>query len=78
MLDGWTDRVPPLRGDLTTIREIAASDVYTLFTLFSDPAVSTYMALRRRRSLNLRDLSSGHTSNARKAVVSASESFLMA
>jgi [ribosomal protein S5]-alanine N-acetyltransferase len=36
--------VPPLRGDLTTLREVAASDVYTLFTLFSDPSVSTYMA----------------------------------
>lgn len=44
MLDGWTDRVPPLHGDLTTLREVAASDVYTLFTLFSDPAVTAYMA----------------------------------
>lgn len=43
MLDGWTDRVPPLHGDLTTLREVAASDVYTLFTLFSDPAVTAYM-----------------------------------
>jgi len=44
MLDGWTDRVPVLRGDLTTLREVAASDVHTLFTLFSDPAVTAYMA----------------------------------
>jgi ribosomal-protein-alanine N-acetyltransferase len=44
MHKGWTDRVPPLRGDLTTLREVAAADVYSLFTLFSDPAVSTYMA----------------------------------
>ena len=44
MLDGWTDRVPALHGDLTTLREVAASDVYTLFTLFSDPAVTAYMA----------------------------------
>ena len=44
MLDGWTDRVPLLRGDLTTLREVAASDVYTLFTLFSDPAVTAHMA----------------------------------
>jgi RimJ/RimL family protein N-acetyltransferase len=44
MLDRWTDRVPPLRGDLTTLREVAASDVYSLFTLFSDPAVTAYMA----------------------------------
>ena len=44
MLDQWTDRVPPLHGDLTTLREVAASDVYTLFTLFSDPAVTAYMA----------------------------------
>src|SRR5918993_3760171 len=44
MLDRWTDGVPPMRGDLTTIREVAASDVYTLFTLLSNPAVSAYMA----------------------------------
>jgi ribosomal-protein-alanine N-acetyltransferase len=44
MGDGWTDRVPDLHGDLTTLREVAASDVYTLFTLFSDPAVTAYMA----------------------------------
>jgi [ribosomal protein S5]-alanine N-acetyltransferase len=44
MLKRWTERVPPLRGDLTTLREVAASDVYTLFTLFSDPAVTAYMA----------------------------------
>jgi ribosomal-protein-alanine N-acetyltransferase len=40
----WTDRVPPLRGHLTTLREVALSDVYTLYTLFSDPAVTAYMA----------------------------------
>ena len=40
----WTERVPTLRGDLTTLREVAASDVYTLFTLLSDPAVTAYMA----------------------------------
>jgi ribosomal-protein-alanine N-acetyltransferase len=44
MLARWTDCLPPLRGDLTTLREIAASDVSTLFTLFSDPAVTAYMA----------------------------------
>ena len=44
MLERWTERVPPLRGDLTTLREVAVSDVYTLFTLFSDPAVTAYMA----------------------------------
>ena len=44
MRDGWTDSVPPLRGNFTTLREVAASDVYTLFTLFSDPAVTAYMA----------------------------------
>ena len=44
MLDRWTDRVPPLGGDLMTLREVAASDVYTLFTLFSDPAVTAYTA----------------------------------
>jgi ribosomal-protein-alanine N-acetyltransferase len=44
MHDAWTDRVPPLQGALTTLREVAASDVYPLFTLFSDPAVSAYMA----------------------------------
>jgi ribosomal-protein-alanine N-acetyltransferase len=44
MLDEWTDRVPPLHGSLTTLREVAASDVSTLFTLFSDPAVTAHMA----------------------------------
>src|SRR3954470_22640331 len=44
MLGGWTDRVPPLQGDRTTRREVTASDVHTLFTLFSDPAVTEYMA----------------------------------
>jgi ribosomal-protein-alanine N-acetyltransferase len=44
MPERWTERVPPLRGDLTTLREVAASDVYTLFTLLSDPAVTAYMA----------------------------------
>src|SRR5918993_2155928 len=44
MRDGWTDQLPTLHGDLTTLREVAASDVYTLFTLFSDPAVTAYMA----------------------------------
>jgi ribosomal-protein-alanine N-acetyltransferase len=44
MLDRWTDRVPYLRGDLTTLREVAPSDVYPLFALFSDPAVTEYMA----------------------------------
>ena len=36
--------MPPLRGDLTTLREVAASDVSALFTLFADPAVTAYMA----------------------------------
>ena len=36
--------MPPLRGDLTTLREVAATDVYSLFTLFSNPAVTAYMA----------------------------------
>jgi [ribosomal protein S5]-alanine N-acetyltransferase len=44
MLKRWTERVPPLSGELTTLREVAAADVYTLFTLFSDPAVTAYMA----------------------------------
>jgi ribosomal-protein-alanine N-acetyltransferase len=44
MLPHWTNRLPPLHGDLTTLREVAASDVYSLFTLFSDPAVTAYMA----------------------------------
>ena len=44
MRNRWTERVPSLPGDLTTLREVAASDVYTLFTLFSDPAISAYMA----------------------------------
>ena len=40
----WSDGVSPLHGDLTTLREVAASDVYPLFTLFSNPAVTAYMA----------------------------------
>ena len=50
MLGRWTDPVPQLRGSLTTLRELTASDVYTLFTLFSDPAVTTYMAPPDRRT----------------------------
>jgi ribosomal-protein-alanine N-acetyltransferase len=44
MFKRWTDGLPPLRGDLITLREVAASDVYPLFTLFSDPAVTAHMA----------------------------------
>ena len=44
MLDPLTDGVPPLQGDLTTLREVAASDAYPLFTLFSNPAVTAHMA----------------------------------
>jgi len=44
MFTRWTEGLPPLRGDLITLREVAASDVYTLFTLFSDPAVTAHMA----------------------------------
>jgi RimJ/RimL family protein N-acetyltransferase len=44
MLDRWMDQVPRLYGDLTTLREVAPSDVYPLFTLFSDPEVTAYMA----------------------------------
>jgi ribosomal-protein-alanine N-acetyltransferase len=44
MRDRWTSAVPQLRGDFTTLREVAAADVYTLFTFFSDPAVTAHMA----------------------------------
>ena len=44
MRERWTTAVPSLHGDFTTLREVAASDVYTLFTLFSDPAVTAHMA----------------------------------
>jgi ribosomal-protein-alanine N-acetyltransferase len=44
MPEPWTERLPPLRGALTTLREIAVSDVHPLFTLFSDPAVIAYTA----------------------------------
>ena len=44
MPDGWTERVPALHGGLTTLREVDASDVYPLFTLFSDPAVTAHLA----------------------------------
>ena len=44
MLTRWTEGLPPLRGNLMTLREISPDDVYPLFTLFSDPAVTAYMA----------------------------------
>jgi len=44
MPNQWTNGVPLLHGDFTTIREIAVSDVYSLFTLFSDPQVTAHMA----------------------------------
>jgi [ribosomal protein S5]-alanine N-acetyltransferase len=44
MLARWTDGLPPLHGDLTTLREVDVSDVYPLFTLFSNPEVTAYMA----------------------------------
>jgi len=44
MVERWSERVPALRGDVTTLREVAVSDVYALFTLFSDPAVTAHMA----------------------------------
>ena len=44
MLDRWTDQVPRLKGGLTTLREIDAADVYPLFKLLSDPAVTAFMA----------------------------------
>src|SRR5262245_64139830 len=44
MIKRWTEQVPPLRGDLTTLREVAAADAHALLTLFSDPAVTAYMA----------------------------------
>ena len=44
MHPGWTDRVPHLHGELTTLREVAATDCYPLFALFSDPAVTAHMA----------------------------------
>jgi ribosomal-protein-alanine N-acetyltransferase len=40
----WTEQLPELHGELTTLREVSTADVYTLFTLFADPAVTTYMA----------------------------------
>jgi len=44
MLKRWTEGVPSLRGRLTTVREVAISDAYALFTLFSAPAVTAFMA----------------------------------
>jgi ribosomal-protein-alanine N-acetyltransferase len=44
MRDRWTDQLPPLHGHVTTLRELASADVYTLFTLFSNPAVTAFMA----------------------------------
>ena len=43
-LRAWTEQLPSLRGEVTTLREVALSDVPALFTLFSDPAVTAYMA----------------------------------
>lgn len=44
MLKRSNEHVPVLRGDFTALREVGAADVYTLFTLFSDPAVTEFMA----------------------------------
>ena len=44
MLIPWTERVPALRGRLTTLREVSETDVYPLFTLFSNPAITAHMA----------------------------------
>lgn len=44
MINQWTDRVPLLRGELMTLREVAADDVFALFTLLSNPAVKAHMA----------------------------------
>ena len=44
MIDPWKDRLPLLRSNLTTLREVATGDVYTLFTLLSNPVVTAYMA----------------------------------
>ena len=44
MIDPWIERLPLLRSNMTTLREVAVSDVQTLFTLFADPAVTAYMA----------------------------------
>lgn len=44
MLKPWTEQLPGLQGHLTTLREVATSDVYTLFTLFADPAITAFMA----------------------------------
>lgn len=44
MSQKWCEQVPPLSGRLLTLREIAVSDVSALFALFSDPAVTAFMA----------------------------------
>jgi ribosomal-protein-alanine N-acetyltransferase len=44
MLMSWREPPPALHGNLTTLREVAPSDVYPLFALFSDPVVTAYMA----------------------------------
>src|SRR5690349_4668021 len=44
MHERWTERVPQLQGQLATLREVADADVHPLFTLFSDPAVTAFMA----------------------------------
>jgi len=44
MVSQWREQVPALRGGMATLREIAIADVSPLFTLFSDPAVTAFMA----------------------------------
>src|SRR5579872_7169084 len=44
MPHSWTECVPHLSGRLTRLREVAASDVDTLLTLFSQPMVTAFMA----------------------------------
>jgi ribosomal-protein-alanine N-acetyltransferase len=40
----WTEEVPQLSAELVTVREIAVSDVPTLFELLTDPAVAEHVS----------------------------------
>ena len=78
MLDGWTERVPHLHGDLTTLREVAASDVHPLFTLFSDRAVTAYMAPPPPTLAKFAGFVEWSHQQRAQGMASASESFLTA
>jgi RimJ/RimL family protein N-acetyltransferase len=63
---------------VTTLREVAASDVYPLFTLFSDPAVTAYMAPPPPTPAKFAGFVEWSHQQRAQGMASASESFLTA